>query len=136
MKELTINVRAKDVLKRLEKHRARYQKTLKLLFKSFEREAQKYQEEYQKFVAEVQRLEKQPYPPNKPEDRTKDYDFYIAMLKEHILEVVTLSEEMFRTLWQDRWDWTSQHHDTMMFYAQAGGAGSADIAELASAYDD
>jgi hypothetical protein len=24
----------------------------------------------------------------------------------------------------------------MMFYAQAGGAGSADIAELASAYDD
>ena len=133
MKELTIDVEVKNVLKRLEKHRVQYQKTLKLLFKSFEREAQKYQEKYQKFVTESS---VQPYPPNKPEDRTKDYDFYIAMLKEHLAPSVTLSEEMFRKLWQDRWDWTSRHHDTMMLYAQAGGAGSADIAEMASAYDD
>jgi hypothetical protein len=106
------------------------------LLKAYEKKVTEFQTKYSDYTSKVikQQLKKQdehePSTPPKPEDRTKDYDFYMEMLQKHENTTIELSESLFKRLWKDRWDWTSSHFALMNFYA----GGSADLAEMASSY--
>jgi len=142
LEELEIEVSANAVLTKVKEHKERFAKSYKLLLKAFEKKAKVYEAKYHEFTVKVNVKGKEPVPPPKPEDRTKDYDLYIDMLEQHINDsedkvgaCVTLSETLWKRLWLDKWDWTYRHHESLMFYARAGGAGASEIEEIASAYN-
>jgi hypothetical protein len=137
VEELIIEVRAADVLEKVKQHRKRYQKSYAALLRAFDRRAIEYQKKYEEFRRTTTANEqgKEPEAPPKPENRTKDYDFYIQMLTSHTATTIKISEALFKRLFYDKWDWTYQHHHALMFYAKAGGPGSADLATMASAYE-
>ena len=48
-----------------------------------------------------------------PESQADQYDTAIAMLEAGVEDVVELTREQFRELWQDQWDWS--RHTKAMF---------------------
>ena len=135
-KELTIVITKSNLLDQLKKNRERFSKSYEALLKAYEKKVAEYQTKYGDYAKKVvaKKLEKkgnqEPMAPPEPQDRTKEYDFYIEMLKEHENETIELSETLFKRLWKDQWDWTRGHFALMNLYADS----STDIAEMASAY--
>ena len=142
---MKIFVLKKDLISRLKANRERFQKSFKPLLKAYEKKAFEYQKQYDEHLKKITARKNlrvpdeknqpgEPAPPPEPKDRTKDYDFYIEMLNTHGGETIWITETLFRRLWLDKWDWTFNHYNTLMYYARAGGSGSADIANIAANY--
>lgn len=141
MEELAIVVNRDALLQRLRKNRERFHASLEAVLKAYKKKSEDYQKKYGEYVQKVadrkvkDSYREQPNPPPEPQDRIKDYDFYIDMLTNHSNPTVEVTEELFRRLWNDKWEWTPSHYRTMMYYASAGGSGAIGaIADLASAY--
>ena len=134
--ELIMVVSAKQLLIRLKEHRERFVKSYNALLKAYETSVVEYQAKYGAYAKKVvakqleKKDEREPISPPKPEDRTKDYDFYIEMITEHENVTMELSETLFKRLWKDQWNWTRSHYALLNMYA----GGSANMAEMASAY--
>lgn len=131
LEELNVIVQKKELIAKLKANRERFQKSYKALLKVFNKKAIEYQKKYDEWRRNSGVQGKEPAAPPNPEDRTKDYDFYIKMLNEHAGETIELTETLFRRLWLDKWDWTYSHYNALMFYANAG---STDIANIAADY--
>ena len=135
-RELTIVIKTVDLRDKLKENKKRFVKSYEALLKAYEKRVSEYQRKYgdyaKKVVAKLlqKKDDQEPMSPPKPEDRTKDYDLYIDMLVQHENDTIELSESLFKRLWKDQWDWTRSHYALMNLYA----GGSADIAEMASAY--
>ena len=135
-RELAIVIKTVDLRDKLKENKKRFVKSYEALLIAYGKKVVEYQTKYGNYAKKVvtKQLGKkdgqEPMPPPKPEDRTKDYDLYIEMLTQHNNETIELSETLFKQLWKDRWDWTRSHFALMNLYA----GGSADIAEMASAY--
>jgi len=135
-RELTISIAKRTLLDQLKKNKDRFVKSYEALLKAYEKKVHEYQTKYGDYTKKLvaKQLEKkdsqEPMAPPRPEDRTKDYDFYIEMLMQHENDTIELSESLFKQLWKDQWDWTHSHFALMNFYA----GGSAAIADMASAY--
>ena len=135
-RELAIVINKVKLLGQLKMNKDRFVKSYEALLKAYEKKVHEYQTKYGDYTKKVvaKQLGKkdgqEPMAPPRPEDRTKDYDFYILMLTQHENVTIELSECLFKRLWKDQWDWTHSHYALMNLYA----GGSADIAEMASAY--
>ena len=135
-RELEIVISKVKLLDQLKTNKGRFVKSYEALLKAYEKKVAEYQTKYGAYAKKVvlKQLEKkdgqEPIAPPKPEDRTKDYDFYIEMLTEDENGDITLSETLFKRLWKDRWDWTRSYFNMLNLYA--GGSGS--LAEMASDY--
>jgi len=132
--ELEITIDVTKLLEKLKANRMRFVKSYDALLQAYEKKVTQYQKEYaiytKKIILKTKKLaadEGQPVPPQKPEDRTKDYDFYINMLENHQGQTVTLSESVYKRLWNDFWDWTRN-----LIYS-ANAYGMEDIASIYSA---
>lgn len=130
--ELEITIGVTKLQDKVKANRTRFIKSYDALLKAYEKKVAEYQEKYatytKKIIAKSKKLsteEGQPIPPTKPEDRTKDYDFYINMLENHQEQTITLSESVYKRLWNDFWDWTRN----LVFSANAYG-----MEEIASVY--
>jgi len=122
MEELTITVFKDQLLLKLEMHRKRFVKSYDALLKAYERKAKKFQEKYGHFVEKVltkEGLREQPIAPFRPRNRTEDYDLYIGMIKIHTEATVELTDETYRKLWMDKWQWMDGHIDNLQVYANA-----------------
>jgi hypothetical protein len=51
-----------------------------------------------------------------PEDHTEDYDRAISMLDWEVRDEVTLEENEFKQLIQDKWNWSAKFHSDNVFY--------------------
>lgn len=127
--ELTIKMNRVALLNRLKKNKTRFAKSFKALLKAYEKRVKKFQEQYAKYAQKVKDQKVtdrdfEPSPPPKPEDRAKDYDFYIEMLQLNEGVSIEVSEAVFRRLWDDEWGWMRRHIDALNFYAD-----DADVAE-------
>jgi len=135
-RELIMVIAKRTLLDKLKSNKERFVKSYEALLKAYEKKVHEYQTKYGDYTKKLvaKQLEKkddqEPMAPRRPEDRTKDYDFYIEMIIQHENETIELSEALFKRLWKDQWDWTRSHFALMNLYA----SGSADIAEMASAY--
>lgn len=132
--ELEITIGVTKLLDQLKAHRERFVKSYDALLQAYEKKVTQYQKEYatytKKVITKAKKLSTdtgQPLPPVKPEDRTKDYDFYIGMLGNHVGQTITLSESVFKRLWNDFWDWTRN------FVCSANAYGMEEIASVYSA---
>jgi uncharacterized protein YdiU (UPF0061 family) len=135
-RELAIVIDKLALQGQLRENKGRFVKSYEALLKAYEKKVAEYQTKYGDYTKKVvtKQLGKkdgqEPMAPPKPEDRTKDYDFYIEMIEKHKDHFIELTETLFKRLWKDQWDWTHSHFALMNLYA----SGSADIAEMASAY--
>lgn len=130
--ELEITIGISKLLDRLKANRERFVKSYDALLRAYEKKVAQYQKEYtaytQKIITKAKKLSTetgQPLAPAKPEDRIKDYDFYINMLENHRGETITLSESVYKRLWNDLWDWTR----SLIYSANAYG-----LEEIATCY--
>jgi hypothetical protein len=130
--ELEINIYVPKLLDKVKANRERFVKSYDALLKAYEKKVTQYQKEYatytQKIISKTKKVcieTGQPLAPAKPEDRTKDYDFYISMLENHHGETITLSESVYKRLWNDLWDWTRN----LIYSANAYG-----LEEIATCY--
>jgi hypothetical protein len=130
--ELEITIGVTKLLDKLKANRDRFVKSYDALLQAYEKKVTQYQKEYatytKKIITKSKKLSTdtgQPLAPAKPEDRTKDYDFYINMLENHQGQTITLSESVYKRLWNDLWDWTRQ-----LVYS----ANAYDLEEIASVY--
>ncbi len=55
----------------------------------------------------------------KPEDHTEDYDRVLEMLEWETQNTITLSQDEFRQLVQDDWDWSRQHRFNSAHYSSS-----------------
>lgn len=130
--ELGITIGVTKLLDRLKANKDRFVISYDAILKAYEKKVTQYQKDYatytKKIITKAKKLSTdggQPFPPQKPEDRTKDYDFYINMLDNHQGQTITLSESVYKRLWNDLWDWTM---------AFACSANSYEMEEIASVY--
>ena len=130
--ELEITIGVDKLLDKLKTNKGRFVKSYDTLLQTYEKKVTQYQKEYatytKKIIMKAKKLstdEGQPAPPQKPEDRTKDYDFYIGMLENHQEQTIILSESVYKRLWNDLWDWTRD----FVYSASAYG-----LEEIASCY--
>lgn len=119
--ELTITIVTEDVLVQLKENRKRFVNSFKALLKAYKKKVEAYQKKYAEYTKKATSGAKgakdvEPVPPQEPEDRTKDYDFYIELLELHTEDTVKLSEPMFRRLWKDQWEWMHRHINTLEAY--------------------
>ena len=131
-KDLEITIGVTKLLDQVKANRERFVKSYDTLLQAYEKKVVQYQKQYrdytQKIITKAKKIstdEGQPLVPIKPVDRTKDYDFYIKMLENHQGQTVTLSESVYKRLWNDFWDWTQQ-----LVYS----ANAYDLEEIASVY--
>lgn len=117
-----IIVNRRDLLTQILKHRERYQESLDALLVVYKQKVEEFQKAYLAYTQKVidkivTENDKEPYAPREPEDRTKDYDYYIEMLEFHRSETVQLTEPAYNALWCDKWDWMSTHIRALEFWA-------------------
>lgn len=130
--ELEITIGVTKLLDKVKANRDRFVKSYDALLQAYEKKVAQYQKEYatytKKIITKAKKLstdDGQPLPPVKPEDRAKDYDFYINMLENHQGQTIALSESVYKRLWNDFWDWTRN----LVYSANAYG-----MEEIASVY--
>jgi len=130
--ELEITIGVDKLLDKLKANKDRFVKSYDALLQAYAKKVTQYQKEYAhyttKIIVKAKKLstdESQPTPPQKPEDRAKNYDFYIGMLENNQGQTITLSESVYKRLWNDLWDWTR----SFVYSANAYG-----LEEIASAY--
>jgi len=134
MKELTIVVNKNRLLEQLKEYKERFVKSYEALLKAYEKKAKKYQEKYSVYLEKVKARKvkddyrEQPAPPPKPQDRTKDYDFYISMIEAHTKATIELSEADYRKLWMDKWEWIDRHIQNLEAYADSDASVNAMLA--------
>ena len=127
---LTIIIDKNKLLDTLKANKERFAKSYDALLIAYQKKVAEYKKNYAKFTKnalakQINPDEGEPEAPQKPIDRTKEYDFYIEMLECHKDDTVTLSESMYRQLWRDRWDWTRSHWSALNAY---------NVSSYASAY--
>ena len=111
-----------------------------VLLTAYKEAAEKYHKEHTEYTQKVceNKLadsDEEPQAPPKPVNRIKDYDFYLDVLKQNETDSVILNENLFKKLWNDRWDWTRTHYNSLMFYARAGGTCANTLETFASGYE-
>jgi hypothetical protein len=140
---LNITVERTALLEKLKANKERFAQSFTLLLEAYTKESEKYKLAYAEYTQKVANRttetaniededeeERQPIPPTEPINRSKDYDFYIAMVETHTIAEIVLNEYTFNSLWRDRWDWTRQHYSTIMMLSKAGGSGAIQYPNL------
>ena len=129
--EIEITISVQKLLDKLKVNRERFIKSYDALLQAYEKKVTQYRKEYAAYTKKVITKtlstdeKNEPNSPQKPENRAKDYDFYINMLENHQGQTITLSESVYRKLWDDFWSWTRQHY----YALNASG-----MEEMASSY--
>ena len=138
---LKITVDTATILAKVREHKATFVASYDLLIKAFTEQSDAYKVKYAEYAKKVADKtvnstdeENSPQPPFEPTNRTKDYDFYIAMLEAHNKVNIYLTEVSFNALWRDRWDWTHQHYNALMMYAKAGGSAAMALNAVSGMY--
>lgn len=116
MDEIKIVIEINPLATQIEKHKVRFVKSFKAVKEAYEKRAKKYQEDYSKWLANGSKGN-QPQPPMAPVDRTKIYDFYLAMLTNHTETTIEIAETKFRELFLDEWSWLPRHVELLSAYA-------------------
>ena len=115
---LKITVMKDHLIVKIEKYKKRYTKSYKALIRAWKKKAEKFQKEYAEYVLkELHTTKDRPYPPQRPDDRTKSYDKYLLMLNNHSKPFIDLDERTYTMLWLDKWDWMSTHHGWLQDYS-------------------
>jgi len=142
--EIHAIVHPSDIVKALEKNRARYVKTLGDVKDIYEAQTERYAKAYREYTqkeinGELTEAEKKakPVEPRMPPDRTKQYDRLITLYKATLEVEVYLNVEHFGEFFLDEWDFIRTHISHLrLMRAGAGFPGvwaSADAAIAISA---
>jgi len=139
--EIHAVVKPADIIKKLEKHRDRYIKTLDDVKRIYEAQTERYAEAYKEHTqkeinGELTEADKKakPMEPRMPPDRTKTYDRYIALYKATEAECVYLSNEHFGEFFLDEWEFIRAHISHLRVL-RAGGTGAfldSDLSAMAA----
>ncbi|GAG95269.1 unnamed protein product [marine sediment metagenome] len=124
MMELKTIIGKNVLLEKLRSNKLRYIETRKTLIEVYKKKDEEYQEAYRAYSKKVvdstlAEKEDKPYPPIIPEDRTKTYDMYIAMVDLHCDRTLEIDSGNFNKLYMDKWDFIKQHIAAMTVWADS-----------------
>lgn len=132
---LTTRVLVETIITTLEANRERYVSTLGDVKKIYRAQAERYKEEYSKFLekelkGELTEKDKdnRPSPPQMPADRTETYNMYIAFFKSTMDTEIIITQEDFNRFLLDKWDFVQKHIRHLRHLA--GGDASYMVEEL------
>jgi len=119
-----IKIKNQTIINTLNKNKTRYTESIDALLEEWKKLNDSYQEEYREYSGKVyeQTLtdeDKEPCKPPKPNDKSKDYDFWLGYLATDLQEEQTLREDEYRRLILDQWNWMGSHVSTLKWYSDA-----------------
>lgn len=129
-----IKVKNQTIIDTLNKNKARYGESIDALLEEWKKLNDAYQEEYREYSGKVyeQTLtdeDKESCKPPKPNDKSKDYDFWLGYLAADLQEEQTLREDEYRKLILDQWNWMGSHVSTLGWYDAASLSANAITSE-------
>lgn len=114
-----IAVATQTVLQRLHEHRKSHIDEYEGQLNGWKAEMEAYATKVNEWAAKGGEKDK-PHQPHKPNDYTAEYDELIAMVSEHIMENMTLTQNDFQIIFQDKFQWTESFGLASSMYNNRG----------------
>lgn len=123
---LTTRVLIEVIVAKLEANRERYVSTLDDVKQIYRAQADRYKEEYSKWLerqlkGELTEKDTKPVPPSMPADRTETYNDYIAFFKSTMDTEIIIVQDDFNRFLLDKWDFVQKHISHLRHLAGGDG---------------